>query len=136
MVCNEPGAISDGYVTASKSRYGIHDAVGYICHQGYSLVGSPLITCNGSHWTAKPTCSLNIMDNGKFICNCLFYRSPNESTPGFEWGSCCTILIFLCSVLWTIVWVLFFFIWPMYCMSFVRFWLPLFDIFKQANNQM
>ena len=68
MVCNEPGAISDGYVTASKSRYGIHDAVGYICHQGYSLVGSPLITCNGSHWTAKPTCSLNIMDNGKFIC--------------------------------------------------------------------
>ncbi|VDI01512.1 Hypothetical predicted protein [Mytilus galloprovincialis] len=54
MVCSEPGTISDGYTTSTKSRYGNHEAVGYICHQGYSLVGSPIITCNGSHWSTLP----------------------------------------------------------------------------------
>lgn len=60
MVCDEPGVISNGYTTSSKSRYTLYEAVGYICHQGYNLAGSPIITCNGSHWSEKPTCTLNI----------------------------------------------------------------------------
>ena len=65
MVCSQPSAITNGYITSTKSRHGIHEAVGYICHKGYSLEGSPVITCNGTHWSALPSCTLNIKDDGK-----------------------------------------------------------------------
>jgi hypothetical protein len=30
-----------------------------------------------------------------------------EFTPGFQWGSCCSIFSFLCNVLWVVVWPLY-----------------------------
>jgi len=45
-----------------------------------------------------------------------------SSTPSYQWGSCCLIFNFLCSVLQVIV-ILFLFFWPLHCLSFVDLWL-------------
>ena len=41
-----------------------------------------------------------------------------EFTPSFQFGSFCAIFSFLCSVLYIIVCLFVFFIWPLYCLSF------------------
>ena len=64
MVCSQPSTIANGCITSTKSRHGIHEAVGYICHKGYSLEDSPVITCNGTHLSSLPSCILNIKDDG------------------------------------------------------------------------
>ena len=40
-----------------------------------------------------------------------------------QWGSCCSICSFLCSVLQIIVYLVFTFFWPLYCRSFFNLWL-------------
>ena len=44
-------------------------------------------------------------------------RAP-EFTPGFQWVSCYSILIFICMFCWSLFVLLYFFFWPLCCLFF------------------
>lgn len=73
--CGNPGPIDHGYPSGSKSSYNKDDEVGYICNNGYSSVGTPTTTCNGTHWIGAPKCRLDFIDDGLYSCliTFLFY---------------------------------------------------------------
>jgi hypothetical protein len=48
-----------------------------------------------------------------------------EFTPGFKWGSCYSIFRFICIFCKSFIILLYFFIWPLCCLFFYGFWLPL-----------
>ena len=53
-------------------------------------------------------------------------------TPAFLVGLCCSIHNFLCNVLWIMFVFLFFFLWSLYCLSFVH-WIPCTTIHKEKS---
>ncbi|XP_022302561.2 uncharacterized protein LOC111110374 [Crassostrea virginica] len=54
--CSDPVSVTNGYYLFDKSTYGDGDQVYFICYDGYSMNGSPLLTCDGAtgNWTGNP----------------------------------------------------------------------------------
>ena len=58
--CSDPDSVTNGYYLFDKSTYGDGDQVYFICYDGYSMNGSPVLTCDGAtgNWTGNaPICS-------------------------------------------------------------------------------
>lgn len=54
--CGEPPAVQNGYISDSNGVvFGSY--VTFTCFPGFSLQGSPNITCQDSGWTRRPQCA-------------------------------------------------------------------------------
>jgi hypothetical protein len=58
--CSDPLAVSNGFYVVEKSTYENGDQIYFICSTGYSIVGNPLLMCDGTtgSWTGNyPICT-------------------------------------------------------------------------------
>ena len=80
----------------------------FVCHN-HNPFHSSLVTY---HWV----CNKSNKMGGTYGAGTAYTSGTTEFTPGFQWGSCCSLISFLCSILQINVCPFFFL--PLYCLYF------------------
>lgn len=68
MACTTPSGISNGYMLGVQATYDNGTQIQYVCNSGYTMSGSPTLTCYAGTWIGSyPSCALAFLWGSKYI---------------------------------------------------------------------